>query len=50
MSQAGSHRGGKMEEAVRRKVVGKVVRNPHIPARPNPTQRGQCWAIGGQSC
>lgn len=40
VSQAGSHKGGKMGEAVRRKVVGKVIRNLHIPARPNPTQRG----------
>lgn len=46
VSQAGSHKGGKMGEAVRRKVVGKVIRHLHRPARSNPTQRGQCRAVG----
>lgn len=37
VSQTGSHKGGQTGEAVRRKVVGRVIRNLHRPARPNPT-------------
>lgn len=38
-----------MGKAVRRKVVGKVIRNLHRPTRPNLTE-GPVSDSGGQSC